>query len=120
MNIKSGATRKVFVFRKFVVKVPNIQYRLFLYGILANLQERLWSGQHPDLARVLWCDPLGLVLFMEKAEIVKNNDHDGGALFKQLEAKYADDELREFLLSDCKSGNWGYIGDRLVKVDYGN
>jgi hypothetical protein len=117
MRTELGATRKVFVFKRFVIKVPNTQeYRLFLHGILANFQEKLWSGYHADLARVLWCSFLSLVLVMERADVISDDD----SLLEQLEAKYADDDLKEFLLRDHKSSNWGYIGNRLVKIDYGN
>ncbi len=118
MKIELGATRRVFIFKKFVIKIPNIQqYNLFLHGILANLQENLFSGIHSDLANVIWCDKLGLILIMEKAKILNNEDWD---IVDILIKKYEDDEMKEFLLSDFKPSNWGYINNKLVKVDYGN
>jgi hypothetical protein len=125
MRIELGVTRRVFIFNKFVVKIPSTkEYKLFLNGILANLQEKQRSGQHPDLASVLWCDPLGLFLFMEKADAVGYpgwfEDEMWGPFQEMLAEKYKDDDLKEFLLSDPKPSNWGYIGDKLVKIDYGN
>lgn len=116
---RQGATRVVFVFDRFVVKVPNFfEWRLFLWGLLSNMQERLWSGKHPDLARVLWADPLGLVVVMEKAEIIPYERRT--ELRQLLKQRYKDDDLRPFLLSDCKYTNWGYVKGRLVKIDYGS
>lgn len=119
MKIELGATRRVFVFNKFVIKIPNTQqYDLFLSGILANLQEKLWTGSHPDLAKVHWCGFLGLVLIMEKTVPLWRDDWE--VFTAELEDKYKDDELKDFMLSDCKPSNWGYVGDHLVKIDYGN
>ena len=73
MIVKRGATRIVFVFKSVVLKVPNIQsYGLFLHGILANLQEKSFSRgcNRDNLAKVMSCDPLGLFLVMEKAEVI--------------------------------------------------
>ena len=125
MKIEIGATRRVFIFNNFVIKIPNTkEYRLFLSGILANLQEKLWSGSHPDLAKVKWCSLLGLILIMEKAESIGCcgyfEDETWDAFQDMLQERYKDDELSEFMLSDPKPSNWGYIGDRLVKIDYGD
>ncbi len=124
MKMDLGATRRVFIFKNFVVKIPNTQeYKLFICGILANLQEKLWSGCHPDLAKVLWCSPLGLVLIMERAITLSTDElreFDWLKFKEDLEEKYKDDDLGEFMLSDTKPDNWGYVGDRLVKIDYGN
>lgn len=124
MKYAEGVTRKVFIFSKFVVKIPNFkELRLFLSGILANLQEKQWSGIHPDLARVLFCSWFGLVLVMEKAEVCAERmgeDESWGPFIEMLEERYKDDEFKEFILSDGKPYNWGYIGNRLVKIDYGS
>jgi len=119
-----GATRKVFVCNKFVIKIPNFkEYRLFLFGILANMQEKEWSGRHRDLAKVLYCFPFGLFLIMEKAYVIgeRMKDNESWLFFSEMiEERYKNDELKEFILSDAKPYNWGYIGDRLVKIDYGS
>ena len=120
MKIKQGATRKVFVFKKVVVKIPTIiEYRLFLNGILANLQEKSFSGIHSDLAKVKFCDKLGLILIMEKVDVL-SNDINWLDFNNSLKEKYKNDKLKDFLLSDCKPSNWGYINNHLVKVDYGD
>ena len=122
MKVKLGATRKVFIFKNFVVKVPNAhEYRLFLNGILGNLQEKAFSkmGRY-DLAKVKFCDILGLVLIMERAQMVDVENVDYENFKDKLEEIYKDDDMKEFMLSDAKPSNWGYIKERLVKIDYGN
>jgi hypothetical protein len=116
-----GSSRTVFVFDKFVIKIPNTkEYRLFLSGILANLQEKLFSRMcREDLAKVMFCDKLGLFLIMEKADMnyVKYN----WKYFKDfIKNKYVNDAMKDFMLSDLKYDNWGYIKGRLIKIDYGN
>lgn len=121
IKIEYGSTRTVFVLKHFVIKIPtNKEYRLFLHGVLANLQEKRWSGKHSDLAKVIFCDILGLFLIMQKAEILDNSDYTSIWLQCELERKYKDDDLKEFLMSDSKPSNWGYINNHLVKIDYGN
>jgi hypothetical protein len=117
-----GATRRVFIFKTFVIKVPNTQeYKLFLHGILANLQEKVFSQMNrPDLARVKFCDKLGLFLIMERAEVLDIINLDWLKFKEDLEERYKDDEMKELMLSDAKPCNWGYIDGELVKIDYGN
>lgn len=87
--------------------------------MLSNLQENKWNGKHKDLAKVLFCDKLGLILVMEKATVIRNTVN--WNCFKcYIERKYKNDNLRNFMISDCKPSNWGFIGKRLVKIDYGN
>lgn len=125
MKIKNGATRIVFIFNRFVIKVPNIrEYKLFLQGILSNLQEKTFSGWYVGrLANVYFCDVLGLFLVMEKAEEVTNMNDDElyEYLYRNIYNKIPDDDGEKiFMMSDCKVNNWGYINGKLVKIDYGN
>ena len=122
MNIKLGSTRRVFVFRNFVIKIPNTQeYKLFLNGILSNLQEKLFSKMNRlDLAKVKYCDRFGLILIMEKAKEFDYNNLNWLEFKNTLEEKYKNDDMKEFMLSDAKPTNWGIINGELVKIDYGS
>lgn len=122
MRIKRGATRIVFIFKQFVIKIPNIQeYRLFLNGLLANLQEKEFSKMNrSDLCHVKFCTKFGLILIMNKAEELDIKNIDWLIFKEQLESKYENDQMKEFILSDSKPSNWGYINNKLVKIDYGN
>ena len=119
MKVVSGSTRMVFVFKSNVIKIPNIRnYKLFLNGILSNLQENEFSKiGRVDLAKVKYCDFLGIILVMDKACRVNIPLN---LLKKTLEKKYKYDYMKEFMLSDFKLSNWGVVGTELVKVDYGS
>jgi len=119
MKIKIGATRKVFIFKNFVMKMPNtISFPYYLYGILGNYQEKIRQKEHFDLAKVLWCSPFYIFLIMEKANPII--DMDEASFVRKIKEKYKNDDLRDFMLLDLKIDNWGYIGDHLVKIDYAN
>jgi hypothetical protein len=125
MEIKRGATRIVFVFKKNVIKIPNFkEYRLFIYGISANIQEKIWSRVgRDDLAKVKFCSPFAMILVMERAQVYNEEELSSLDWIKfadDLQKKYKDDDFSEFMLSDLKPSNWGTIGNRLVKIDYGN
>lgn len=122
MKIKRGSTRLVFIFKKIVIKIPNNQeYRLFLKGMSANLREKSFSKiGRGDLCKVRFCDKLGLFLIMERAQELDVKDIDWLKFREQLEERYKNDDLKDFLLSDSKPSNWGYINNNLVKIDYGS
>ena len=121
MEVKRGSTRLVFIFNKIVIKIPNNQeYRLFLNGILSNLREKTFSTMNRnDLAKVKFCDKLGLFLIMEKAQELDIDNMDWLKFEEYLIKIYKDDNLKDFMLSDSKPSNWGYINNNLVKIDYG-
>lgn len=118
MKITQGSSRIVFIFENYVLKIPSFkQYDHFLLGLLGNLRERKMSGRHPDLAKVCWCFPLGLCLCMERAYPIFVDDW--GKFKDELEVRYQDDEMKDFMLQDTKPSNWGIIRARRVKIDYG-
>ena len=122
MKTKIGATRIVFIFNKIVIKIPNIkEYRLFLHGILANMQEYTFykRSKREDLAKVYFISPLGLFIIMRKAKVFCNKVNHLNFL-NMIEDKYKNDVMKDFMLSDCKVTNWGIINKKLVKIDYGN
>lgn len=138
---RQGSTRIVFVFKSFVIKIPNFLkgYNLFLRGLFSNVQERKASKANyfipkgESLAKVLFSCPFGFWLIMEKAitveEILRKhyNEHYKPTwerfcdleenFYRVIEYKFRKDE---FMLWDLRINNWGFIGNRLVKVDYGD
>lgn len=116
-EMRSGSTRVVFLVGGVAIKIPRPDcWRLFLHGLLANMQERLWSGQSPSLARVIWADRFGFVVVMERARPVE----DWEAAKRLIICDPIGEPLHEFLVSDLKRDNWG-IGrvGQLIKIDYG-
>jgi hypothetical protein len=115
--IKRGATREVFIFKRFVVKIPSFRsWRLFLHGILANLQEKTFSGAHPMLMPVLFC-LAGFILVMPKCEQVFEQEE---LLLIEALDKQKNDDWYGFLESDFKPMNFGIYNGQVVKIDYGD
>lgn len=109
---RQGITRLVFVFRKFVIKIPNFTncQRHFLQGCIANVIERdtykSWKGNNNHLAPSYFCSWFGLIQIQAKAEI--------------LDRHLTEEEVIKFehITSDIKGSNFGIYKNRLVCVDY--
>lgn len=116
MVIRKGSTRFAFLFGRWVIKVPRwTEWRLFLRGLLANLQERQWSRTGDDrIARVYVADPIGLMLVMERAQSLPKT-------FRQrhLDASLAQGRF-DGLPQDFHIGNFGFRGRTLIMIDYGS
>lgn len=119
---KQGTTRIVFVFSNKVLKIPTFKsWSLFLHGLLSNINEgEVYNNTNRnDLAKVYYYNKLGLFLIMERVSICSNEE--ALDLLKTLEEIYQNDTLRDFIMDDYKTSNWGRRQDgTLVKVDYGS
>ena len=116
---RQGITRIVFVFHFFVVKIPNIfNYLHCIKGLLANIQEtntyRWNSGKYYTwkcslLCPVFWASWGGWIIVMKRARVLTKEEFES-----------ADTRLhREHFYGDDKFNNYGYIDNRVVKIDYG-
>jgi hypothetical protein len=119
MKIRIGVTRTVLIFKKRVLKIPSFKngWINFIYGVEANLQERIWNGFHPVFAKVIRSSKLGFWLIMERAEPIPK-ETDWGTIKDYLSFTYRNEDIYEIIMSDCKKDNWGVINNRLVKIDY--
>lgn len=119
---KQGTTRIVFVFSNKVLKIPTFKsWSLFLHGLLSNINEgEVYNNiNRNDLAKVYYYNKLGLFLIMEKVSICSNEE--ALDLLETLEETYQNDTLKDFIMDDYKTSNWGRRQDgTLVKVDYGS
>lgn len=119
---KQGTTRIVFVFSNKVLKIPTFKsWSLFLHGLLSNINEgEVYNNTNRnDLAKVYYYNKLGLFLIMERVSICSNEE--ALDLLETLEETYQNDTLRDFIMDDYKTSNWGRRQDgTLVKVDYGS
>lgn len=116
MVVKYGVTRTVYVFKHFVVKIPNCtNYYTFLCGLRANQSEYNWwislkKTQYEKLIAKVFFNLFGFLLIMKKADDV----------FRYYEHK--DWEVHKIdyknITTDIKSENFGTIDGRLVLVDY--
>ncbi len=116
---RKGITRIVFIFDKFVIKIPNFlhQHDHFLIGCVANWSERcvtkIFSKMDDKtliwkVVPTLWCSWFGLIQVQAKCE-------------PKLE-DLTDEEIefyRDFCGTDSKKENFGWYKGRLVCLDYG-
>jgi hypothetical protein len=103
-------------------------WKLFLNGLLANMQEVEFSAmRRQDLAPVVFHLPLGFLLVMPRLQTYMEyfGKLKWGANYVPLwedmiRLRYARDEMREFMLSDLSLANWAMLRNKPVKIDYGN
>lgn len=136
MKTDSGCTRIVFIFKTFVVKIPNFRYSWdhFLKGILGNINEsRTWkwnsgkyeSGKSHLLCPVIWCSWGGWVLIMKRADTESyerwvrslppiSNTEDCVESNKMFYSQW----ITAGLGGDDKADNYGYLNGQIVKIDY--
>mgnify|MGYP003621924067 CR=1 FL=1 len=115
-----GTTRMVILLGSYVLKFPrpNCGIRMFLYGMLANMEEKVWCRKaipnEPGLPDVLWVSPLGLLAIQIRLRPVKHR----GLFWVDLERLIATSSIdRSFWVSDCKPENFAYREGQLVKID---
>lgn len=122
--VAQGCTRSVILIGGWAIKFPRIhKWESFLEGLLANLRERRWwkyAERHPDevayhrLAPVLFSLPGGWMVVMKRVHTPRQfRKH---YYWRMDELKH----LFEGLPWDPNEENFGFIGRRLVMIDYGS
>lgn len=127
-----GCTRIVFILKNIVIKIPRFTYSWehFLKGIIGNIQEnKTWkynsgkweSGNSYLLCPVVFCSWGGWILIMKRADIKKHIEEirNESQCLDAIETRYSK-WVEVGFKGDDKPDNYGYIGDQLVKVDYGS
>lgn len=115
-RIAYGVTRKVFLVGSLAIKIPaTVEWRLFLLGLLANMQEAKWSHTGwPELCPVLWSVPGGFFLVMRRARVLTDEE------FLVLDMERWVQQENYTVPAEIKSDSFGYLDGKLVAVDYGN
>lgn len=109
INIKKGSTRIVILIFNIAIKIPNFfSWRLFLQGLLANMQEKTFNEYSSLLCPVIFYIPGGFFIVMPKCFSLKEKDRK--YMFKK--AKNLDIEQ--------KLCSFGWLNKKVVAVDYGN
>lgn len=136
---RRGVTREVFLIGAFAIKLPSFRgWRFFLMGLLANLQEREFAKTGwPELCPVLWMAPGGFLSIMPRCqpltfedwvgfdhrEFCSRAEHYAGQNY-DLAGGHVNHMLAEpegmVVPAENKQCSFGWLGDRLVAVDYGN
>lgn len=115
---RQGVTREVLLIGRWAFKIPKLtgSWKMFLSGLLANMQEREFGRLGwPQLCPVLFSIPGGWLVVMRRAEPLSLND------WRTFDAE-------EFIVSnppnllpvETKPDSFGWLGGRIVAVDYGN
>jgi hypothetical protein len=113
MKIALGATRLVLLTRRWAIKFPRpTGWRLFLGGLLANMQEREFARTGwPELCPVRWSIPGGWLLVMPFAEPL--DDLQWSAL---QQTRHEDSRVPV----EMKQDSFGVLRGAVVAVDYGS
>lgn len=119
---RCGVTREVILTRSFAIKVPKLTYgwRLFLRGLLANMQERqFWTTRDHRLCPVVWSLPGGWLVVMMRAREMADAEW---ALFdaERFCGTPDDCEFEMIVPAEPKQDSFGWLDGRVVAVDYGS
>lgn len=112
---RQGCTRIVILTKKWAIKIPNFyEYRLMLCGILANLQEKLFSDVgYPELCPVKFSLPFGLCVVMPKVKVLTDEE------FLKLDIDSFIETENYIIPTEKKSNSFGLLNGKLVVIDYG-
>ena len=119
-RLEYGATRCVLLVGTWAIKAPAMtEWRLFLLGLLANMQERLfWQTRWPELCPVLWSIPGGWLVVMRRARVMTESEF---AEFDVESFTQCGSEDGQYVVPvEPKADSFGYLDGRVVAVDYGN
>ena len=116
MQVKYGSTRTVLLTHRYAFKLPSfVEWRLFLLGLLANMQERRFSAtRHPKLCPVLFSVPGGFLVVMKRANPMPFDD------FCEIDIEAWADDGEMYIPVEAKWDSFGILDGRVVAVDYGN
>lgn len=118
IEIKSGATRHVLLIGRWAIKVPRItRWRMFLHGLLANMQERQWSGFCHRLCPIVFGVPGGWLVVMRRAAPLPDETWDAWDASTMQQFKKFDGTT---LPVEYKRDSLGEFEGRVVAVDYGS
>ena len=116
-RIAYGVTRAVLLVGPWAIKFPTVIYgwRLFLLGLLANMQERQFSRTGwPELCPVLWSLPGGWLVIMRRAKEMTALE------FERIDLEKWVDRGEYVVPAEIKQDSFGWLDGKLVAVDYGN
>lgn len=114
--IRHGSTRIVFLIGSYAIKLPDFtcEWRLFLQGLLANMQERVfWTTKWAKLCPVVFSLPGGWLVVMQRARPMTESE------FALMDEDWLNEE-NGVVPSEFKQNSFGWVDGRIVAIDYGN
>lgn len=115
--IKIGSTRIVFLTHRYAIKIPRFtEWRLFLHGLLANMQEVRFSRAAwiEKVCPVLFSLPGGWLNVMPRVKIMTADE------YRMIDVDTIVVTPDYVIPAERKPDSFGYYNGRIVAVDYGN
>jgi hypothetical protein len=108
----------VYLIGRWAIKRPVfVEWRLFLLGLLANMQEARFSRmQWPELCPVLFACPGGFFIVMRRAQGLSRSEFEAFSEMKYLSFV---DKPDYRVPVENKLDSFGWLDRRIVAVDYG-
>lgn len=116
MKVKDGCTRKVFIIWKFAIKIPQLSYqwRHFLLGLLANMQEKHFSDMNDNrMCPVFFCCWGGWLLIMPRCKSLTEIQFNSLNINDFWEGYFK-------VPVENKICSFGYYKGKIVAIDYGS
>lgn len=119
MEVKRGATRTVLLIGRLALKFPRCtEWRTFLLGLLANMQERDFSTlQFVPLCPVLFALPGGFLVVMPRVRSLTWEEFDET---HRPECWDLATNPEHPFRCEHKQCSFGWLHGKIVVVDYGN
>ena len=114
---RKGVTRTVLLIGRYAFKFPKMRYgwRLFLLGLLGNMQEVVFSKTRwPELCPIVFAIPGGWLVVMRRARILTP------AEFAELDLEVWASGNGGSIPYEKKADSFGWLDGRIVVVDYGS
>jgi hypothetical protein len=112
----AGVTRYVVLVGSWAIKVPRHELRLAAVPVRAAGEHKSASSPAlawPELCPVLFSLPGGWVVVMRRARVMTD------AEFESFDVKAWAEHADRIIPVEAKSDSFGWLGDRLVAIDYG-
>jgi hypothetical protein len=126
MRVLSGCTRHVLLIGKYAIKIPQLTYgwRLFLLGLLGNMQEASFSEIPDDrMAPVFFSISGGFLIVMPRCEPLTNDEYAmlNISMFWEIDNRSCNGYYGECRIPvENKQDSFGWYKGRIVAIDYGS
>lgn len=111
-----GATRWVFLTKRYAIKIPSLSsWGLFLTGLLANIQECVFSKvKWPELCPVIWSIRGGWLVVMPRTVPISDE------IWESFDYELFTDHPDYVVPVENKRSSFGWLNGHIVATDYGS
>ena len=115
LTIEWGTTRVVILAWRWAFKFPRpTKWRLFLYGLLGNMQEAEFSSLSEKFCPVVFHIPGGFLTAMKRAKPLTEEE------YAKLDIKSFRRDCNMYIFVEHKHCTFGKLNGKIVAVDYGS